>query len=313
MAMGYFRLPIPVLSLMTVGPTLMSVGSEEQKQRFLRPILTGDIQFGIAYTEPEAGTDLFSLKTTALKEGNDYVINGQKIFTSMGTSVDYFWLAARTNQQAKRQHEGISIFLVDAKSPGINIQPMHLMNEYAIAQEFFDNVRVPKECLVGEENLGVLYMVTQLAHERISLVPHSAGVRIIEDTTLWARSAKRNGLRVGDEPWVRNKLAELMVESEVLKILNQRVAWQMTREETPHVESAMIKVFGSEHIIRTVRACQEIMGQFGQLQLGSKWAPVGGWIERLSRIYLLITFGGGTNEVMRDIMARMGLGLMKSR
>jgi alkylation response protein AidB-like acyl-CoA dehydrogenase len=313
LAMGYFRLPIPVLSLMTVGPTLMSVGSEEQKQRFLRPILTGDIQFGIAYTEPEAGTDLFSLKTTALKEGNDYVINGQKIFTSMGTSVDYFWLAARTNQQAKRQHEGISIFLVDAKSPGINIQPMHLMNEYAIAQEFFDNVRVPKECLVGEENLGVLYMVTQLAHERISLVPHSAGVRIIEDTTLWARSAKRNGLRVGDEPWVRNKLAELTVESEVLKILNQRVAWQMTREETPHVESAMIKVFGSEHIIRTVRACQEIMGQFGQLQLGSKWAPVGGWIERLSRIYLLITFGGGTNEVMRDIMARMGLGLMKSR
>ena len=313
LAMGYFRIPIPSLSLMTVGPTLMRVGSQEQRQRFLPPILTGDIQFGIAYTEPEAGTDLFSLKTTAIKDGADYVINGQKIFTSSGQNVDYFWLAARTNPHAKHQYEGISIFLVDAKSPGISIQPMHVMSEFAIAQEFFESVRVPKECLVGEENLGVMYMVTQLAHERISLVPHSATVRMIEDTTLWARSTRRNGSPIGDEPWVRNKLAELTVESEVLKILNHRVAWQMTKEETPHVESAMIKVFGSEHIVRTTRACQEIMGQFGQLQLGSKWAPLGGWIERLSRMYLLLTFGGGTNEVMRDIMATMGLGLMKSR
>ena len=313
LAMGYFRIPIPVLGLMTVGPTLMRVGSEEQKQRFLPPILTGDIQFGIAYTEPEAGTDLFSLKTTAIRDGDDYVINGQKIFTSVGMTADYFWLAARTNPNAKRQHEGISIFLVDAKSPGISIKPMYMMCEYGVAQEFFDNVRVPKECLVGEENRGVLYMVTQLAHERISLVPHSTTVRVIEDTTLWARSARRNGSCVADEPWVRNKLAELTVESEVLKMLNHRVAWQMTRGETPHVESAMIKVFGSEHIVRTMAVCQEIMGQFGQLRLGSKWGPIGGWAERLSRMEVQLTFVGGTNEVMRDIMATMGLGLMKSR
>jgi len=313
LAMGYFRIPIPVLGLMTVGPTLMRVGSEEQKQRFLPPILTGDIQFGIAYTEPEAGTDLFSLKTTAIRDGDDYVINGQKIFTSMGMTADYFWLAARTNPDAKRQHEGISIFLVDAKSPGISIQPMYMMCEYGVAQEFFDNVRVPKECLVGEENQGVLYMVTQLAYERISLVPHSTTVRVIEDTTLWARSTRRNGSCIADEPWVRNELAELTVESEVLKMLNYRVAWQMTRGETPHVESAMIKVFGSEHIVRTMAVCQEIMGSFGQLRLGSKWGPIGGWVERLSRMEVQLTFVGGTNEVMRDIMATMGLRLMKSR
>jgi len=313
LAMGYFRIPIPVLGLMTVGPTLMRVGSEGQKRRFLPPILTGDILFGIGYTEPEAGTDLFSLKTTAIRDGDDYVINGQKIFTSGGMTVDYFWLAARTNPDAKRQHEGISIFLVDAKTPGISIQPMDMMCEYGVAQEFFDNVRVPKECLVGQENRGVLLMVTQLAHERINLVPHSTTVRVIEDTALWARSAKRNGSCVYNEPWVRHKLAELTVESQVLKMLNHRVAWQLTRGEMPHVESAMIKVFGSEHIVRTMAVCQEIMGQFGQLRLGSKWAPLNGWAERLSRMELQLTFVGGSNEVMRDTVATMGLGLMKSR
>jgi len=313
LAMGYFRIPIPVLGLMTVGPTLMRVGSEEQKQRFLPPILTGDIHFAIAYTEPEAGTDLFSLKATAIRDGDDYVINGQKIFTSEGTTADYFWMAVRTNPNAKRQHEGISILLVDAKSPGISIQPMDMMCEYGVGQEFFDNVRVPKECLVGEENHGVLYMVTQLAHERLSLVPHSTSVRVIEDTALWARSARRNGSCVANEPWVRNRLAELTVESEVLKMLNHHVVWLMTKGETPHVESAMSKAFGSEHLNHTMAACQEIMGQLGQMRLGSKGAPLGGWVERLSRMELELTFAGGTNEVMRDIMATMGLGLMKSR
>ncbi len=313
LAMGYFRIPVPVLGLMTVGPALMRVGSEEQKKRFLPPILTGEVSFGIGYTEPEAGTDLFSLKTTAIRDGDSYVINGQKIFTSSGMTVDYLWLAARTNPAAKRQHEGISIFLVDACTPGITRQPMDMMCGYGVAQEFFDNVRVPKECLVGQENMGVMYMVTQLAHERINLVPHSTTVRMIEDATLWARSARRNGSTVYDEPWVRNRLSELTVESEVLKVMNHRVAWQLTRGETPHVESAMIKVFGSEHIVRTTIACQEIMGQFGQLRLESKWAPLNGWAEQLSRMQLQITFVGGSNEVLRDQVATMGLGLLKSR
>lgn len=313
LAMGYFRIPVPVLGLMTVGPALMRVGSEEQKKRFLPPILTGDVSFGIGYTEPEAGTDLFSLRTTAIRDGDDYIINGQKIFTSSGMTVDYLWLAARTNPAARRQHEGISIFLVDAKTPGITRQPMDMMCGYGVAQEFFDNVRVPGECLVGKENQGVMYMVTQLAHERINLVPHSTTVRMIEDTAAWARSTRRNGASVYDDPWVRNRLSELTVESEVLKVLNHRVAWQLTRGETPHVESAMIKVFGSEHIVRTTVACQEIMRQFGQLRLKSKWAPLNGWAEQLSRMQLQITFVGGSNEVLRDQVATMGLGLMKSR
>ncbi|MCX5999556.1 MAG: acyl-CoA dehydrogenase family protein [Chloroflexi bacterium] len=187
LALGYFRIAIPSLSLMTVGPTLMKVGTPEQKKKFLPPILTGDVVFAIAYTEPEAGTDLFSLKTTATRDGDDYIINGQKLFTSMGHFADYFWLAARTNPKAAKQHEGISIFLVDAKTPGITIEPMHLMGGFQVNHEFFDNVRVPKENLVGRENLGVLYMISQLSHERISLVPHSMSLRTIEDTARWAR------------------------------------------------------------------------------------------------------------------------------
>jgi len=313
LALGYFGIPIPVLTLMTVGPALMKVGSQEQKKKFLPPILTGDITFAIGYTEPEAGTDLFSLRTTAVKDGNDYVINGQKIFTSMGHIADYFWLAARTDPDPAKKHSGISLFLVDAKSPGITIQPTYVMGGFRVNQEFFDNVRVPKENLVGQENKGFEYMITQLAHERINLVPHSTSLRVIEDTAQWAREAKRDGILVIDQPWVRNKLAEMTVEMEALKVLNHRVAWMMTRGETPHVESAMVKCFGSEHFIRVTKACQDIMGPYGQLKIGSKWAPAGGWVERIAQMELILTFGGGTNEVMRDIIAMMGLGMMKSR
>ena len=154
LAMGYFRIPVPVLGLMTVGPALMRVGSDEQKQRFLPPILTGDVSFGIGYTEPEAGTDLFSLKTTAIRDGDNFVINGQKIFTSSGMTVDYLWLAARTNPAARRQHEGISIFLVDARTSGITRQPMDMMCGYGVAQEFFDNVRVPEGVPRGQGEPG---------------------------------------------------------------------------------------------------------------------------------------------------------------
>ena len=139
LAMGYFRIAVPVLTLMTVGPTIMKVGSDEQRKKFLPPILTGDLVFAIAYTEPEAGTDLFSLKTTAVRDGDDYIINGQKIFTSMGHFADYFWLAARTNPNAAKQHEGISIFLVDANSPGITIEPINVMGGFRVNHEFFDN------------------------------------------------------------------------------------------------------------------------------------------------------------------------------
>ena len=311
--LGYYRLPIPSLALETVGPTIMQVGSAEQQRKFLPAILKGELIIAICYTEPEAGTDAFSIRSTAIKDGDHYIINGQKVFTSFGHYADYFWLSARTDPKAAKKHQGISIFMIDAKSPGITVEPQWVMGRYRVNQEFFDNVRVPRECLVGEENQGSKYMVLQLSRERQSMVCHSMQRRWIEDVTRWAKTTRMNGTLVIERPWVKDKLAEMVVENEVLRLLNYRVVWMLTQGKTTSVESAMIKAFGTEVQQRALRGCLEIMGHFGQLKQGSKWAPLRGWMERQSQMQLQTTFGGGTNEVLRDIVATMGLGLMKSR
>ena len=313
LALGYYHIPIPMLALMTVGPTIMRVGTEEQKNRILPAILRGECVIAIAYTEPEAGTDLLSLKTTALRDGDHYVINGQKTFTSMGHSCDYFWLAVRTDPKAAKKYMGLSVFLVDAKTPGITVEPIKTMSGLLLNHEFLENVRVPKESLIGEENKGAEYLFMQLAHERVMLVPHSFSLRALRDVTRWASRTRFNGGTVLDQPWVRNRLVDMALESEVLKLLNYRVAWMLTRGELPMVESSMIKVFGSEHIRRATDVALQVMGLYGQLQTGSKWVPVRGRPEHVYRMQVLLTFGGGTNEVLRDMMAMMGLGLPRSR
>jgi len=312
-ALGWHRLPIPSLALMTVGPTIMQVGTPEQKSKFLPAILRGELIISIGYTEPEAGTDVFSLKATAIKDGDDYILNGQKIFTSFAHYADYFWVAARTNPEAPKKHQGISIFMVDAKSPGVTIEPMWLMGDYRVDQEFFDNVRVPRECLIGGENEGAMFMIMQLTGERMSMVPHSMLRRWIVDTAQWAADTRLNGAPVLEQFWVRDKLAEMTVEMEVLKMLNYRVAWLLSQGLATNVESAMIKAFGTELFQRSLRGCVDILGLFGQLGLGSRRAPMRGWMSRMGELQLQSTFGGGTNEVMRDIVANLGLGMIKSR
>jgi alkylation response protein AidB-like acyl-CoA dehydrogenase len=189
---------------------------------------------------------------------------------------------------------------------------MPVMGGFRTNHEFFDNVKVPKECLVGEENKGFEYMLMQLAHERINLVPHSMSVRIIEDCVKWARKARLNGKPVAEQQWVKNRFAEMTVEAEVLKMLNYKAVWLMTKGIVTHVESAMSKALGSEQFLRVT--CLQIMGLYGQLTTGSKYAPYNGMMERQHQMFLMLTFGGGTNEVMRDIIAiMMGLGIMRSR
>ena len=313
LALGYYHIPIPMLALMTVGPTIMRVGTEEQKKRVLPAILKGECVIAIGYTEPEAGTDLMSLKTTAIRDGDHYVVNGQKTFTSMGHSCDYFWLAVRTDPKAAKKYMGLSILLVDAKTPGITVEPIKTMANLQLNHEFFENVRVPKESLIGQENKGAEYLFMQLAHERVMLVPHSFSLRAIRDAARWASQTRFNGKTVLDQPWVRGRLVDMALESEVLKLLNYRVAWMLTRGELPMVESSMIKVFGSEHIRRATDVALQVMGLYGQLETGSKWVPVRGRPEHVYRMQVLLTFGGGTNEVLRDMMAMMGLGLPRSR
>ncbi|MFC2058477.1 acyl-CoA dehydrogenase family protein [Chloroflexota bacterium] len=311
-AMGYYRIPFPMLALNTVGPTIMRVGTEEQKKRFLPPIVKGEMNICLGYTEPEAGSDLASLRTMAVRDGDDYIINGQKVFTSLAHLSDYVWLAARTNPDAPK-HKGISIFMIDMKSPGFSFEPILTMSGVKTNYTFYDNIRVPKDCLIGEENMGWRYMSTQLGLERIAMVPHSHQARIVNDIIEWAKNTKINGVPVIEQPWVKSKLSDMVVETEILKLLNYRVAWLIAQGTVPFAEASMIKVFGAERLQRIAGTGLDIMGLYGQLQRGSKWAPLMGKLERTFRSSVVLTIGGGSSEVLRDIIAMVSLRMPRSR
>lgn len=200
--------PIPLVTLNTVGPTLMQQGTEEQKQRFLPAILDGSVEFAIGYSEPGAGSDLASIRTTAVRDGDDYVINGQKMFTSGAAYADYVWLAVRTDPNAKK-HKGISILIVPTSSPGFSWQPLHTMPGISTFYTFYDNVRVPVSALVGEENQGWQLITTQLNFERAALGNLGALEPLFERTLQWATETELDGGRVIDEPWVQLALASI--------------------------------------------------------------------------------------------------------
>src|SRR3990172_7844037 len=210
---GYHALPIPMLALNTVGPTIMQVGTAAQKQRFLPPILAGRLNIGIGYTEPGAGSDLASLQTAAVRDGDEYVIKGQKIFTSLAHFCDYIWLAARTDPQAKK-HRGISICMVDTRSPGFRIEPLECMGNFRTNVTYYDEVRVPGDCLIGREGMGWHYINHQLAMERVTLVPHSRTRRSLEELVKLAQATTLDGSRLADRPWVRSRLAEIDRDTE---------------------------------------------------------------------------------------------------
>lgn len=309
---GYYRIPIPFLAINAIGSTIMRAGTEEQKDRFLPPLLRGELNIAVGYSEPGAGSDLASLRTRAVRDGDDYVITGQKVFTSLAHFCDYIWLAARTDPTVKK-HKGISIFMVDTRSPGVTITPLHTMGGFRTNVTFYDDVRVPKSCLIGEVNKGWSYINSQLAMERIGLVPHSRMRRVLEEMIAWARSATIDGRRVFDEPWVRERLADLTARTEVLRLFNFRAASQIALGIEPFAEAAMTKVFGSELFQTVAGTCMDMMGLVGGMQPPSGISPMKGLLQRDFVAMRLLTFGGGTNEVLRDMVALMGLGMPPSR
>ena len=309
---GYYRVPIPFLAINAIGSTIMRAGTEEQKDRFLPPLLRGELNIAVGYSEPGAGSDLASLRTRAVRDGDDYVITGQKVFTSLAHFCDYIWLAARTDPTVKK-HKGISIFMVDTRSPGVTITPLHTMGGFRTNVTFYDDVRVPKSCLIGEVNKGWSYINSQLAMERIGLVPHSRMRRVLEEMIAWARSATIDGRRVFDEPWVRERLADLTARTEVLRLFNFRAASQIALGIEPFAEAAMTKVFGSELFQTVAGTCMDMMGLVGGMQPPSGISPMKGLLQRDFVAMRLLTFGGGTNEVLRDMVALMGLGMPPSR
>jgi alkylation response protein AidB-like acyl-CoA dehydrogenase len=304
--------PVPMLTINTVGPTIMDFGTPEQKADFLPRILAGDIHFCIGYTEPNAGTDLAALQTRAVRDGDEYVINGSKIFTSLAGGADYIWLATRTDPEVAK-HKGISMFIVPMDTPGIKVVPMQLLGGHNINYTFYEDVRVPATSLVGGENNGWTLITNQLNHERVTLCSPGIIERALADTRAWAQATKlADGRRVIDQEWVQVHLARIHAKLEFLKLINWKVAWTATQGHLDVADASSIKVFGTEFYMEAFRLMLEVVGQAGYLTRGTPEAVLAGRLEMYARSLVILTFGGGTNEIQRDLIAIFGLGLPRS-
>ncbi len=299
--------PIPYLTLNTVGPTIMRHGSDEQKDYFLPRILSGDLHFSIGYSEPSSGTDLASLQTRALLEGDEWVINGQKMWTSLIQYADWIWMACRTDPDLPR-HKGLSMILVPADSPGFSYTPVHTVAGVHTSATYFEDVRVPATNLVGELNGGWPLMTQQLNHERVALTssaPLTHSIRLVRE---WAQQTQdADGRRVIDAEWVQIPLGRAYARTEMLTLLNWRIA-SSDEDLSPAVASAT-KVYGSELATEVYRSLMEIVGPLAHVTGDSEGAVINGRLERYYRSALVMTFGGGTNEIQRDIIGYVGLGL----
>jgi len=300
--------PIPLLTLNTVGPTLIRYGSEAQKEFFLPRILAGECHFSIGYSEPSAGTDLASLQTRAVRDGDEYVINGQKIYTSLADFADYLWLAVRTDAEETR-HKGISMIIVPKSAQGVATTPIRNLGDANIHAVYLSDVRVPITNRVGPENGGWRLITTQLNHERVALMMVGPVLRHIQEVAAWASSVSYGGESLLSRSWVQRNLAELYAKVDVLKLLNWRQAFNLGQDQLKMEEASAIKVYGSEFYVEAYQLLLEILGEGGTIKQGSPAARLRGEVERHYRAMLVLTFGGGTNEVQRDIIATAGLGL----
>ena len=306
--------PVPMLTINTVGPQIMAHGTDAQKDFFLPKILKGDLHFCIGYSEAQAGTDLAALTTRAERDGNEWVINGQKLWTSLASDSDYCWLAVRTDPEAPK-HSGLSIMIVDMKNtPGIRIDPLDLLSSHDINAVFFDDVRIPAGNLVGGENKGWKLITGQLNHERVTLC--SSG--ILEAAFLQTRDFARrtrlpDGRRVIDQEWVRVNLARIYAGLEFLRLINWKVAWSSTQGRLDVADASSIKVFGTEFYLEAFRLAMEIIGPRAYIQHESEEAlRYTSHLEVLYRSLLILTFGGGTNEIQRDLISLFGLGFPRA-
>jgi 3-oxocholest-4-en-26-oyl-CoA dehydrogenase alpha subunit len=304
--------PIPFLTLCTVGPTLIKFGTSEQKAKMLPRILKGELHFAIGYSESGAGTDLAALTTKAVRDGDDYVVTGQKVFTSLAEYADYIWLAVRTDPEAPK-HKGISILMVDTKSPGFSLSPIHTLGGNRTNVTYYDNVRVPASMRVAGENEGWKLITMQLNHERVALLAPGPVTRFVEEVTAWAKQTRlADGRRVIDQPWVQTHLARAHAHVEVLKLLAWRHAAKIDQGALDPAEASTVKVFGSESFVQIYSLLLEVLGPLGIVKAGSPGAILRGRMEMYYRTTLVLTFGGGVNEVQRDIIAMAGLGLPRA-
>ncbi|MCV7176004.1 acyl-CoA dehydrogenase family protein [Mycolicibacterium sphagni] len=300
--------PVPFLTINSVAPTIMAYGTDEQKSFYLPKIASGDLHFAIGYSEPGAGTDLAGLRTTAVRDGDDYVVNGQKMWTSLIQYADYVWLAVRTNTEAKK-HRGISVLIVPTTAEGFSWTPVRTMAGVGTSATYYQDLRVPVSSRVGEENGGWKLVTNQLNHERVALVSAQPIFLALNQVREWAQNTKDvHGNRLIDSEWVQLNLARVLAKAEYLKLINWELASAKSGTLNP-ADASAAKVFGTELATEAYRLLMEILGPSATLRQDSHGALLRGRVERMHRAALILTFGGGTNEIQRDIIGMVALGL----
>ncbi|MBB2913983.1 hypothetical protein FHS43_005292 [Streptosporangium becharense] len=297
------EVPYPIITVQTVGPTLMQYGTPRQKDFFLPRILAGECHFAIGYTEPEAGTDLASLRTTAVRDGDHYVVNGQKTFTSGAHHAQYIWLAARTDPEAGK-HRGITMMIVDCSDPGFSWTPITTMDgRHHTNSTYYSDVRVPADMVVGEENKGWDLIVNQLNHERVTLGPAGNIAHTYDRFLAWARRTGR-----ADEPAVRRALGRIHAYLRTNELLNWQVAANMDLGWLGAPDASATKIYGSERLQEVGRIVGEVLARFGDPS-DPETADLMERVDRGAKGGLVLTFGGGVNEVQRELIAMLGLNL----
>ncbi|WP_374999458.1 acyl-CoA dehydrogenase family protein [Aeromicrobium sp. CTD01-1L150] len=305
--------PIPHLTLNTIGPTIMRFGTAEQKEYFLPRIVRGEVHFSIGYSEPDSGTDLASLRTRAELDSStgQWVINGQKMWTSLIQYADWLWMACRTEPDLPR-HKGLSLILVPADAEGFSYTPVHTVAGVGTSATYYDDVRVPEENLLGERGGGWALITNQLNRERVALTSSAALVHSLELVTDWSRQTKDpNGVRIIDQQWVQILLGRAHARTEALRLMSYKLAAEI--DDLSPAEASATKVYGSELATEVYRALMEVVGPVASIAGDSPGAVLAGRLEQYFRNSLIMTFGGGTNEIQRDIIGQVGLGLPAAR
>lgn len=307
--------PVPFVTLNTVGPALMEYGTEELKQKFLPGIAAGEMHFSIGYSEPSAGTDLAALSTTAVQDPEDpdyYVINGAKAYTSGAEGADYIWLATRTTADVR--HKGVTMFVVDAKDPGFTFSPIHTVGGVRTNMSYYENVRVHKSMMIGEENKGWGLIMSQLNHERVGLAAWGIqGWKLYDRTLQWARTEGNNGQRPIDESRIQEALAEVLCVLEAQRVMNARMAWDLDKGNMNPALASALKVYSTEGMVQICQLMMECIGPNSLIRSTSDSSVLMGDLEHEYRRCQINTFGGGINELQRGIVANFGLGMPRHR
>ena len=307
--------PFPFVTVNTVGPAIMAHGTQAQKDQYLTGIMKGEINFAIGYTEPESGTDLASLRCSAVLDGDEWVINGNKVYTSGANQSDYVWLACRTDTEAPK-HQGITLIIVPTNSPGFTWTPIVTVGGVMTTATYYADVRVPKENVIGQINGGWKLITMQLNHERVGLAALSGLTeRLLDDVTTWCRvtpSGGPAGEKMVDVPWVQTDLAKSHALLDAIRLMTWKLAQSVADNTLGPAEASGVKVFGTEKAVEVYRILQGILGPVSHLREGSQGAVIHGEVERAARAAQINTFGGGVNEIQRELVATAGLGLGRS-